>query len=78
MTLTGWIQIVVVLAVLTGLTPLLGGYMARVYQGNRVALTPVWRRSSEPSTEYSSSTATRSRRGRSTPAHYCCSARRAG
>ncbi|HYB28153.1 MAG TPA: potassium-transporting ATPase subunit KdpA [Solirubrobacteraceae bacterium] len=39
MTLTGWIQIVVLVAVLTGLTPLLGGYMARVYQGDRVALT---------------------------------------
>ncbi len=39
MTLTGWIQIVVLVAALTGLTPLLGGYMARVYQGERVALT---------------------------------------
>ena len=38
MTVTGWIQIVVLVAVLTGLTPLLGGYMARVYQGERVAL----------------------------------------
>jgi K+-transporting ATPase ATPase A chain len=33
MTLTGWIQIVVLVGVLTGLTPVLGGYMARVYQG---------------------------------------------
>jgi len=38
MTVTGWIQIVVLVALLTGLTPLLGGYMARVYQGERVAL----------------------------------------
>jgi potassium-transporting ATPase potassium-binding subunit len=41
MTFGGWIQIVAVVAVLTGLTPLLGGYMARVYQGDRVALTTV-------------------------------------
>jgi potassium-transporting ATPase potassium-binding subunit len=39
MTLTGWIQIVVLVVVLTGLTPLVGGYMARVYQGEQVALT---------------------------------------
>jgi K+-transporting ATPase ATPase A chain len=41
MTVTGWIQIVAVVVVLTGLTPLLGGYMARVYQGERVALTAI-------------------------------------
>ena len=41
MTVTGWIQIVALVAVLTALTPLLGGYMARVYQGERVALTRV-------------------------------------
>jgi K+-transporting ATPase A subunit len=35
MTVTVWIQIVVLIAVLTGLTPLLGGYMARVYLGER-------------------------------------------
>ena len=39
MTLTGWIQIIALVAVLTGLTPLVGGYMAKVYQGERVALT---------------------------------------
>jgi potassium-transporting ATPase potassium-binding subunit len=42
MTLTGWIQIVVLVAVLTGLTPVLGGYMARVYQGDRLALDTVF------------------------------------
>src|ERR1700729_4641194 len=41
MTITGWLQIVVLGVVLTGLTPLLGGYMARVYQGERVLLSGV-------------------------------------
>jgi potassium-transporting ATPase potassium-binding subunit len=40
-TLQGWLQIAFYLAVLTALTPLLGGYMARVYQGERVALERV-------------------------------------
>jgi potassium-transporting ATPase potassium-binding subunit len=42
MTITGWIGIVALVGVLTGLTPLLGGYMARVYQGERVTLTAVF------------------------------------
>ena len=42
MTITGWIQIIVLVGVLTGLTPLLGGYMARVYQGELVTLTAVF------------------------------------
>jgi potassium-transporting ATPase potassium-binding subunit len=41
MTVDGWIQIVALVVALTALTPLLGGYMARVYQGERMALTPV-------------------------------------
>ncbi len=36
MTLAGWAQIIVFLIVLTALTPVLGGYMARVYQGGEV------------------------------------------
>ena len=36
MTAQGWLQIAIYLAVLTALTPLLGGYMARVYRGERV------------------------------------------
>jgi potassium-transporting ATPase potassium-binding subunit len=40
-TLQGWLQIAIFLAVLTALTPLLGGYMARVYRGERVLLSPV-------------------------------------
>ena len=41
MTAQGWLQIAFYLVVLTALTPLLGGYMARVYQGERVALERV-------------------------------------
>jgi K+-transporting ATPase ATPase A chain len=41
MTGQGWFQIVLYLVVLTALTPLLGGYMARVYGGQRVALERV-------------------------------------
>ena len=37
----GWVQIVVFLLVLTALVPLLGGYIARVFQGERVFLSPV-------------------------------------
>ena len=39
MTVTGAIQILALVGVLTALTPLVGGHMARVYQGDRVALT---------------------------------------
>jgi potassium-transporting ATPase potassium-binding subunit len=38
----GWLQIAIYLAVLTALTPLLGGYMARVYRNERLFLTPVF------------------------------------
>ncbi|MEA2247448.1 MAG: potassium-transporting ATPase potassium-binding subunit [Solirubrobacteraceae bacterium] len=41
MTLQGWLQIAVFFAVLTALTPVIGGYMARVYGNERVALTRV-------------------------------------
>ena len=37
----GIIQILVFLAVLTALTPLIGGYMAKVFTGRRVWLTTV-------------------------------------
>jgi potassium-transporting ATPase potassium-binding subunit len=39
--LQGWLQILLFLVVLTALTPVVGGYMARVYTGERVFLTPV-------------------------------------
>ncbi len=41
MTLQGWLQIAVFFVVLTALTPLIGGYMARVFGGERLLLTPV-------------------------------------
>jgi K+-transporting ATPase ATPase A chain len=41
MTVLGWVQILALVAVLTALTPLLGGYMAKVYEGERVALSAV-------------------------------------
>jgi K+-transporting ATPase ATPase A chain len=37
----GWLQIAVFLAAVLALTPVLGGYMARVFTGERVFLTPV-------------------------------------
>src|SRR3954467_3510787 len=39
--LQGWLQIAIFLAVLVALTPLIGGYMARLYTGERVFLSPV-------------------------------------
>ena len=41
MTAAGWIEIALYAVVLIALTPLLGGYMARVYQNEMVALTRV-------------------------------------
>jgi potassium-transporting ATPase potassium-binding subunit len=38
-TASGWFQIVLLLVVLTGVTPLLGGYIHRVFAGERVLLT---------------------------------------
>jgi K+-transporting ATPase ATPase A chain len=43
MTVAGWAEIVIFVIVLTALTPLLGGYMARVSQGERVPLSPLIR-----------------------------------
>ncbi len=41
MTVAGWLEIALFLVVLTALTPLVGGYMARVFRGERVLLSPV-------------------------------------
>jgi K+-transporting ATPase ATPase A chain len=41
MTAEGWLQIAFYVVVLTALTPVLGGYMARVYQYERTFLSPV-------------------------------------
>ena len=38
MTVNGWLQLAIYFAVLTALVPVLGGYMARVYQGERLML----------------------------------------
>jgi potassium-transporting ATPase potassium-binding subunit len=38
MTVQGWIQIALLLVVVTALTPVIGGYMARVFSGERVLL----------------------------------------
>jgi K+-transporting ATPase ATPase A chain len=38
MTGQGWLQILIYVVVLTALTPVLGGYMARVYMGRRVVV----------------------------------------
>ena len=43
MTLNGWIQIALFCAIILALTPLLGGYMTRVFAGERTFLSPVLR-----------------------------------
>ena len=41
MTVNGWLQIVVFCGVLIAIAPPLGAYMAKVYTGRRVFLSPV-------------------------------------
>ena len=43
MTIIGWIQIVLYCAIIVALTPVLGGYMTRVFNGERTFLSPVLR-----------------------------------
>ena len=43
MTLIGWIQILMYCVVIAAITPLLGGYMTRVFNGERTLLSPVLR-----------------------------------
>src|SRR2546430_17522086 len=43
MTMTGFIQIALFCAIVLALTPLLGGYMTRVFNGERTWLWPVLR-----------------------------------
>ena len=43
MTLIGWIQILLFCAIIVALTPVLGGYMTRVFSGERTFLTPILR-----------------------------------
>ena len=54
----GWLEIALFVAVLTALTPLLGGYMARVFTASAL-LTAPRRRRARPSTGCSASTAER-------------------
>jgi len=42
MTLAGWFQILILLALVTGGAWLLGGFMAAVLTGKRTWLTPCW------------------------------------
>lgn len=41
MTFVGWIQIITFCAILVALTPIIGGYMTRVFNGERTWLSPV-------------------------------------
>ena len=41
MTVVGWLQAIIFFALIIALTPLLGGHMARVFQGERNVLTPI-------------------------------------
>ena len=43
MTIIGWVQILLFCTIIVALTPLLGGYMTRVFRGERTVLTPVLR-----------------------------------
>jgi len=43
MTVIGWIQILLYCAIIVAITPLLGGYMTRVFNGERTLLSPVLR-----------------------------------
>ena len=43
MTLIGWIQILLYCAVIIAIVPVLGGYMTRVFNGERTFLSPVLR-----------------------------------
>jgi K+-transporting ATPase ATPase A chain len=43
MTFIGWFQIILYCAIIAAITPLLGGYMTRVFNGERTFLTPVLR-----------------------------------
>ena len=43
MTTIGWIQILLYCAIIVALTPVLGAYMTRVFNGERTLLSPVLR-----------------------------------
>jgi len=41
MTLIGWFQILIYCAIIIAITPVLGGYMTKVFSGERTFLSPV-------------------------------------
>ena len=43
MTTIGWIQILLYCAIIVAITPVLGGYMTRVFNGERTFLSPILR-----------------------------------
>src|SRR5215831_10295711 len=43
MTFIGWIQIILYCAIIVAITPLLGAYITRVFNGERTFLSPVLR-----------------------------------
>src|SRR3974390_3722651 len=43
MTVIGWIQILLYIAIILAITPVLGAYMTRVFNGERTFLSPVLR-----------------------------------
>jgi len=43
MTMIGWIQILVYCAIIVAITPVLGAYMTRVFNGDRTFLSPILR-----------------------------------
>ena len=43
MTVIGWIQILLYCAIIIAITPVLGGYMTRVFNGERTFLSPILR-----------------------------------
>ena len=43
MTVIGWVQILLYCAIIVALTPVLGAYMTRVFNGERTFLSPILR-----------------------------------
>ena len=43
MTFIGWLQIILYCAIIVAIVPLLGGYMTRVFDGERTFLSPILR-----------------------------------
>jgi len=66
MTVTGWIQLLALVAVPATLTPVVGGYTVHVVEGERVPLAPVPSCSSEDSIACAPQTGARSRIGSKT------------